>query len=190
MTIAVPLDSFVWNACDLFEKVASIGANTLNFTDLGSQSPYEGGGPPSTPHSGMDADGNAALPTAPNKSAFVELQQHGYENLPLSRCLRRSIIFIFIHGEIYQLVISHLHNYHTPHTQITVPIHANITTRSSWFGYKMLRHRRAIKFNIVVDFMRFLWPIPEDLIATVFFCILRQVSILLRCSSPSSVATC
>ena len=60
--------------------MASIGANTLNFTDLGSQSPYEGGGPPSTPHSaaaGMDGDGNAALP-APNKSAFVELQQHGY----------------------------------------------------------------------------------------------------------------
>uniref|UniRef100_A0A182MRE8 Uncharacterized protein n=1 Tax=Anopheles culicifacies TaxID=139723 RepID=A0A182MRE8_9DIPT len=63
-------------------KVASIGANTLNFTDLGS--PYEG--PPSTPQSGMDApdaphtpkyiDGGATA-TAPGKSAFVELQQHG-----------------------------------------------------------------------------------------------------------------
>lgn len=65
-----------------FEKVASIGANTLNFTDLGS--PYEG--PPSTPQSGMDApdaphtpkyiDGGATG-NAPGKSAFVELQQHG-----------------------------------------------------------------------------------------------------------------
>jgi len=66
--------------------VASIGANTLNFTDLGS--PYEG--PPSTPQSGMDApdaphtpkyiDGGSTqtqTTTAPGKSAFVELQQHG-----------------------------------------------------------------------------------------------------------------
>lgn len=64
------------------DKVASVGANTLNFTDLGS--PYEG--PPGTPHSGImdtpDAshtpkymDGGAAA--APGKSAFVELQQHG-----------------------------------------------------------------------------------------------------------------
>lgn len=76
--------------------MASIGANTLNFTDLGS--PYEG--PPSTPQSGMDApdaphtpkymDGgvtaaitSGAGPNIPGKSAFVELQQHaaaGYEN--------------------------------------------------------------------------------------------------------------
>lgn len=65
------------------EKVASVGANTLNFTDLGS--PYEG--PPGTPHSGMDApdaphtpkylDGGATT-TLPGKSAFVELQQHGW----------------------------------------------------------------------------------------------------------------
>lgn len=64
------------------DKVATVGANTLNFTDLGS--PYEG--TPGTPHSGImdtpDAphtpkylDGGAT--TAPNKSAFVELQQHG-----------------------------------------------------------------------------------------------------------------
>lgn len=67
--------------------MASIGANTLNFTDLGS--PYEG--PPSTPQSGMDApdaphtpkymDGGTTTtgtPGAqiPGKSAFVELQQH------------------------------------------------------------------------------------------------------------------
>lgn len=65
-----------------FEKVASLGANILNFTDIGS--PYEG--PPSTPQSGMDApdaphtpkyiDGGATG-NAPGKSAFVELQQHG-----------------------------------------------------------------------------------------------------------------
>lgn len=66
--------------------MASIDANTLNFTDLGS--PYEG--PSSTPHSGImdtpDAphtpkyiDGGAAAAAAAaaqNKSAFVELQQH------------------------------------------------------------------------------------------------------------------
>jgi hypothetical protein len=65
---------------DQYRKVASIGDDTLNFTDLGS--PYEG--PPSTPQSGMDApdaphtpkylDGGAMMA---NKSAFVELQQHG-----------------------------------------------------------------------------------------------------------------
>lgn len=79
--------------------MASIGANTLNFTDLGS--PYEG--PPSTPQSGMDApdaphtpkfmDGGSTTTSGagggggggggggvagnlPGKSAFVELQQH------------------------------------------------------------------------------------------------------------------
>lgn len=65
-----------------FEKVASIGANTLNFTDLGS--PYEG--PPSTPQSGMDAPDAPHTPKYgmdgatgnPGKSAFVELQQHGW----------------------------------------------------------------------------------------------------------------
>lgn len=64
-----------------FEKVASLGANTLNFTDLGS--PYEGG--PSTPQSGMDAPEAPHTPKYgmdgatgnPGKSAFVELQQHG-----------------------------------------------------------------------------------------------------------------
>lgn len=66
------------------DTVASISANTLNFTDLGS--PYEG--PPSTPHSGiMDTpdvahtpkymDGSTISSAPPNKSAFVELQQHG-----------------------------------------------------------------------------------------------------------------
>lgn len=67
------------------DAIGSLGANTLNFTDLGG-SPYEG--PPGTPHSvGMDAgvpdaphtpkylDGGTT--TIPNKSAFVELQQHG-----------------------------------------------------------------------------------------------------------------
>lgn len=64
-----------------FEKVASLGGNTLNFTDLGS--PYEG--PPSTPQSGMDAPDAPHTPKYgmdgatgnPGKSAFVELQQHG-----------------------------------------------------------------------------------------------------------------
>lgn len=78
-------------AAKILDKVASIGANTLNFTDLGS--PYEG--PPSTPQSGMDAPdaphtpkymdgGSTAAVSAsitpgvniPGKSAFVELQQH------------------------------------------------------------------------------------------------------------------
>jgi len=75
-------------AVKILDKVASIGANTLNFTDLGS--PYEG--PPSTPQSGMDAPdaphtpkymdgGNTAASVTPGinipgKSAFVELQQH------------------------------------------------------------------------------------------------------------------
>lgn len=61
--------------------MATLSANTLNFTDLGS--PYEG--PPGTPQSAMDApdaphtpkylDGGTTTPGS--KSAFVELQQHG-----------------------------------------------------------------------------------------------------------------
>lgn len=79
------------------DKVASLGANTLNFTDLGS--PYEG--PPGTPHSGMDApdaphtpkylDGGAT--TIPGKSAFVELQQHGYV---IRFIILESLSFLFV----------------------------------------------------------------------------------------------
>lgn len=64
--------------------MATISSNTLNFTDLGN--PYEGN--PETPHSGiMDTpdvphtpkylDGGTVATAATNKSAFVELQQHG-----------------------------------------------------------------------------------------------------------------
>lgn len=49
-------------AFKILDKVASIGANTLNFTDLGS--PYEG--PPSTPQSGMDA------PDAPHTPKYMD----------------------------------------------------------------------------------------------------------------------
>lgn len=60
-------------------KVASLGVNTLNFTDLGS--PYG----PGTPHSVMEGSDTPHTPkytmdgveNAPGKSAFVELQQHG-----------------------------------------------------------------------------------------------------------------
>jgi hypothetical protein len=64
--------------------VASLGVNTLNFTDLGS--PYgPTDGPPGTPHSVMEGSDTPHTPkytmdgvvNAPGKSAFVELQQHG-----------------------------------------------------------------------------------------------------------------
>lgn len=64
--------------------MASLGVNTLNFTDLGS--PYgQPDGPPGTPHSAMEGSDTPHTPkytmdgvgNAPGKSAFVELQQHG-----------------------------------------------------------------------------------------------------------------